>query len=146
MAFDVILFHAVYRIIISALLHRTLAKRLLKSWFTWSSEQFRFSEFMLGRKRIEEEGDGVEAAREYRQLRVPNHDRVQVIPGVRMMIPALRGMGLFGRPGETPEEVASRWRLVYFPAFFFRRIILFIVWHWTSLVAASSIYFVLPRT
>jgi hypothetical protein len=62
--------------------------------------------------------------REYRHLRVPNHDRVQVIPGVRMM--GIRGMALFGRPGETPEEAASRWRLVYVPAFFFRRIMLFI--------------------
>jgi hypothetical protein len=119
MAFDVILFHAVYRIIISPLLHRTMAKRLLRVWFLWSSEQFRVSEFMLGRARVEEEDDKEDSGRDYRHLRVPNHDRVQVIPGMKMMIP---GDVLFGREGETPEEVASRWRLVYIPSFFFRRV------------------------
>jgi E3 ubiquitin-protein ligase DOA10 len=98
MAFDVVLFHAVYRIILSGLLHRALGMRLLSSWFVWSSIAFRVSEFMLGTKRQEEED------RDGGYLRVPNHDRVPVIPGLQMMVPAERGQGLFGRDGETEAE------------------------------------------
>lgn len=38
----------------------------------------------------------------------------------------------------------ERWRLVYAPSRFWRRIILFVCWHWVSVVAATSVYFVIP--
>ena len=60
-----------------------------------------------------------------RYLRVPNHDLVPTVPGSKMMIPMNENDPVFGRPGETPDEVKSNWTKVYVPDRFKLRVFLF---------------------
>jgi hypothetical protein len=71
-------------------------------------------------------GNGVrKVQREFRFLRVPNHDYVQVIKGIQMNVPIKEHDEIFGHSHETPEQVARNWTKVYAPDHFNYRVFLF---------------------
>ncbi|KXS21420.1 hypothetical protein M427DRAFT_142474 [Gonapodya prolifera JEL478] len=84
--------------------------------------------------------------REFRYMRVPNRDYVEVVRGERMLVPWREGDPLRGRDTETPEDVEANWRLVYVPAMFKFRIYILLIWQWLS--AVSFLFFAvnLPLT
>ncbi|KAJ1565907.1 hypothetical protein HK096_007185, partial [Nowakowskiella sp. JEL0078] len=53
--------------------------------------------------------------REKRFLRVPNHDRIKIIPKVPVMIPMRSNEPVYGRPDEPAEDVRHNWTKVYVP-------------------------------
>ncbi|KAJ3340320.1 hypothetical protein HDU93_007161 [Gonapodya sp. JEL0774] len=84
--------------------------------------------------------------REFRYMRVPNRDYVEVIRGQRMLVPWREGEPLRGRDTETPEETAANWCLVYVPAAFKFRIYLLLIWQWLSAVTFLGLLINLPLT
>lgn len=77
-------------------------------------------------------------------LRVPNHDRVPVVPNTRMIMPATSPTDLFGRPGESPVQVSTRWRVVGIPSHFSLRITAFIACLTTACVLFCASCIALP--
>lgn len=55
-------------------------------------------------------------------LRVPNHDHIEVIPGSKVVVRMGYDDPVFGREGETVEEIASNWTKVYAPFQFSERV------------------------
>lgn len=91
----------------------------------WEDEpgtNFRVEELFEEEKVIKIKPNG----KRLRYMRVPNHDTVEVIPGEKMLIYMDGDAEVFGRPTETPEQVANNWTKVYIPNFFYPRIFLFL--------------------
>ncbi len=66
---------------------------------------------------------GLPNPKNYRFMRVPNHDHIEVTPGVRdVMIPCREGDPLFGRVHETEDEIKANWTKVYVPKYFKARV------------------------
>ncbi|KNC99656.1 uncharacterized protein SPPG_09243 [Spizellomyces punctatus DAOM BR117] len=82
--------------------------------------------------------------REYRYMRVPNHDHVEVIAGQKMLIPLKFGEGLMGREGETEEEVRVNWTKVYVPDRFKIRIAVLLLFQWVCGVVLMTTVIVGP--
>ncbi|TPX65973.1 hypothetical protein SpCBS45565_g04773 [Spizellomyces sp. 'palustris'] len=82
--------------------------------------------------------------REYRYMRVPNHDHVEVIAGQKMLIPLKFGEGLMGREGETEEEVRVNWTRVYVPDRFKIRIAALLLFQWVCGVVLMTTVIVGP--
>lgn len=133
---------------------------ILKKWFAVACAFLSLSEFILGTRLLNEEDDDVRPYRsstgvieppkekkfyrEFPLMIVPNHDRVEVIPNVKMMTRIRRGQALCGRVGETDEEVVARWRIVYIPGFLNVRIFLLLFLHWVSVVSCFTVLLVSP--
>jgi hypothetical protein len=108
----------------------------VKRWFQWSAKKFSLTSFLFGERSPDEESDihiesilsstGLPQPSNYRFLRVPNHDHIEVTPGVRdVMIPCRENDPLFGRPHESPEEVNANWTKVYIPRHFKPRVMFY---------------------
>ncbi|KAJ3170162.1 hypothetical protein HDU88_008787 [Geranomyces variabilis] len=82
--------------------------------------------------------------REFRYMRVPNNDHVEVIPGERMLIPVRADDPVRGREGETEEEVRLNWTKVYVPANFKTRIALLLYMQWGCGVVLVSALITFP--
>ncbi|KAJ3091188.1 hypothetical protein HK102_001375 [Quaeritorhiza haematococci] len=82
--------------------------------------------------------------REFRYMRVPNHDHVEVIPGQKMLIPIRENDPVVGRPNETQEEVRANWKKVYVPDRFKIRVVFLLVWQWVCGLALATALFVGP--
>jgi E3 ubiquitin-protein ligase DOA10 len=76
--------------------------------------------------------------RPLRRLRVPNTDHIKIVPGEKILIPMNDGEPLFGREGETPEEVKTNWTIVYRPNHFKLRIYCLLFLHWVSCITLFS--------
>ncbi|KAI8800678.1 hypothetical protein BJ742DRAFT_66466 [Cladochytrium replicatum] len=75
---------------------------------------------------------GPRPRRQYRFMRVPNHDNIEVIPGQKIMIPIRERDPIVGRPNETQEDVAANWTKVYVPDRFRARVIALVILHWLA--------------
>jgi hypothetical protein len=89
-------------------------------------------------------GPASDAPRRHRRdkpyLRVPNHDRIELIPGQKVMIPMERGQPLFGRATETEDEIRLNWRRVYVPDRFRARVAVLLTFQWIcGLILAASV-------
>ncbi|KAI8909938.1 hypothetical protein DFJ77DRAFT_471383 [Powellomyces hirtus] len=82
--------------------------------------------------------------REFRYMRVPNNDHVEVIPGERMLIPMRANDPIMGRAGETEEEVKLNWTRVYVPEHFKTRVALLIYMQWMSGVILVASLITIP--
>ncbi|KAJ3174716.1 E3 ubiquitin-protein ligase march7 [Geranomyces variabilis] len=82
--------------------------------------------------------------REFRYMRVPNNDHVEVIPGERMLIPIRDEDPVRGREGETEEEVRLNWTKVYVPANFKTRIAVLLYMQWGCGVVLVSALITFP--
>jgi hypothetical protein len=81
-------------------------KRGLEKWFTAVSKRLRMSSFLVGGEFPEEEVIS-EDPEKLNHMRVPNHDHIEVIPEARMLVRIRKTDPVFGRPTETPQEVAA---------------------------------------
>jgi len=82
--------------------------------------------------------------RQHRRLRVPNTDRIKITPGEKILIPMNDGEPLFGREGETPEEVKTYWTIIYRANHFKLRIYTLLLLQWLSCIVLFSTLFALP--
>ncbi|KAJ3147104.1 hypothetical protein HDU86_008100 [Geranomyces michiganensis] len=82
--------------------------------------------------------------REFRYMRVPNNDHVEVIPGERMLIPIRADDPVRGREGETEEEVRLNWTKVYVPANFKIRIAMLLYMQWSCGVVLMAALITFP--
>ncbi|KAJ3022734.1 hypothetical protein HKX48_005361 [Thoreauomyces humboldtii] len=86
----------------------------------------------------------VRPQREFRYMRVPNNDHVEVIPGERMLIPMREHDPIIGRDGETPEEIKLNWTKVYVPEGFKIRIAVLLYLQWICGVALVAGMIMVP--
>jgi len=82
--------------------------------------------------------------RQFRKMRVPNTDRIKITPGEKILIPMNDGEPLFGREGETPEEVKTNWIIIYRPDHFKLRVYGLILLHWLTCITLFSSVFAIP--
>ena len=83
-------------------------------------------------------------AKRLRYMRVPNRDQTEIKPKERMMIFMGEDDPVFGRPGETKEEVMINWTKVYVPDNFWRRIFILFFMLWASLDMLIVSVFTIP--
>ncbi|KAJ1566975.1 hypothetical protein HK405_007696, partial [Cladochytrium tenue] len=82
-----------------------------------------------------DDGAGRRRRREFRYMRVPNHDHIEVIAGQRMLQPMRRGEPVVGRAHENEDDVRANWTRVYVPDRFRLRVAGVIVSQWLFVVA-----------
>ncbi|KAI9098644.1 hypothetical protein DFS34DRAFT_618303 [Phlyctochytrium arcticum] len=82
--------------------------------------------------------------RAVRFMRVPNHDHVEVKPGLKMLIPMRYDEEVFGREGETEEEVKANWTRVYVPDRFKARLIGLLLCQWICGIFLVSLLIAVP--
>ena len=139
---------------ISRMNFRHYFNRFVRGWFIWTSKRLRLSHFMFGgERRVEEEVD-LHVEREaldpndpsrFRFLRVPNHDHIEIIPGVYdLMTPIREHDELYGRQGETVTDIRSNWTKVYIPTCFWIRVRLFFLFHQLTLITMFILLFTTP--
>ncbi|KAJ3103664.1 hypothetical protein HK100_004161, partial [Physocladia obscura] len=76
-------------------------------------------------------------------LRVPNHDRIPLKPGVKVMVPMTKNEPLIGRAGENEEDIKANWTRVYVPGQLRVRLFALITLEWIfGLVIAAGLTFV----
>ncbi|KAJ3240558.1 hypothetical protein HDU81_003442 [Chytriomyces hyalinus] len=71
-------------------------------------------------------------ARETPYLRVPNHDRIPLKPGHKVMIPMTRTEPLIGREDESEDDIKLNWTRVYVPSHLRVRLLLLMVFQWIA--------------
>ncbi|TPX78411.1 hypothetical protein CcCBS67573_g00323 [Chytriomyces confervae] len=71
-------------------------------------------------------------ARETPYLRVPNHDRIPLKPGHKVMIPMTRTEPLVGREDESEDDIKLNWTRVYVPSHLRIRLLLLMVFQWMA--------------
>lgn len=129
-----VIFHVLAPLILKFTRPQRIFRKAVQKWFQWSAKAFSLTSFLFGGRHSDEEADlyiesvmsptGLPRPDNYRFLRVPNHDHIDVTPGVRdVMIPCRENDPLFGRPHESLEEVQNNWTKVYIPRYFMPRVI-----------------------
>lgn len=130
---DLVIFHVFAPWILKITRPQTTFRTVVLRWFQWSAKMLSLTSFLFGGRHRDEETDihlenvlsstGLPQPNNYRFLRVPNHDHIEVTPGVRdVMIPCRENDPLFGRPHESAEEVRANWTKVYIPKYFKPRV------------------------
>jgi E3 ubiquitin-protein ligase MARCH6 len=132
---DLVILHVFGPWILKVSHPRRIFRSAVRKWFEWSAKKFSLTSFLFGGRHADEEEDiymenilsstGLPQPGNYRFLRVPNHDHIEVTPGVRdVMIPCRENDPLFGRPHESNDEVRANWTKVYVPKYFKPRVML----------------------
>ncbi|KAJ3216804.1 hypothetical protein HK099_005707, partial [Clydaea vesicula] len=171
---DLLILHFIVPFLYKLVKPKLRFKFLMERWFKFTANRLRLTEFLLGEKNMEEEDaennwvdvDDTESddelpdliypnnnavakpkaskVREFEFLRVPNTDRIRVVPGEKILIPMRRGEKLFGRVGETEDEVKERWRIVWVPGYLKLRLMGFVIGHWLYLLSVASVLIIIP--
>jgi hypothetical protein len=140
--FDLFFFHYILPQTIRFIKPDVIFRKLVSAWFSYIAKSLRLTHFLLGKENEDELSDceseceedrrGMESKifmsskkadkREKRYMRVPNHDNIEIIPKEKMLIPMKEEDEVFGRPGETEDEVKANWTKVYIPDYFYTRV------------------------
>lgn len=70
-----------------------------------------------------ESKEGLSSRREKRYMRVPNHDNIEIVPKEKLLIRMKEEDPVFGRAGETDDEIKANWTKVYVPDNFYTRVL-----------------------
>lgn len=157
---------------VSRIAPTAMIKYMLRQWFVFSAKMFRLTSFLFGGEHPEEHSDDEDEEerkenvsdsveekrsdtdqqplrrrrrREFRFMRVPKNDHIEIIPKEKVLIRMTDDQPVFGRAKETPEEVEARWMKLYVPAWFWTRVLLLMVWHWFCQLLITSNLIGLPR-
>lgn len=130
---DLVIFHLVGPWIFRRIDFNGRMKEANVVWFRLVAKFLRLTSFLFGGRHFEEETDlYTELAgtatdpKNFRFMRVPNHDHIEIKPGVRdIMIPIRQDDPVLGRPNETEEETRSNWVKVFVPTHFRFRVHIF---------------------
>ena len=134
---DLVILHVFGPWLLKTTRPQRIFRNAVRGWFEWSAKKFSLTSFLFGGRYPDEESDlplenilssnGLPQPSNYRFLRVPNHDHIEVTPGVRdVMIPCRENDPLFGRSHETAEEIRINWTKVYIPKYFKPRVIIYL--------------------
>ncbi|KAJ3008978.1 UNVERIFIED_CONTAM: hypothetical protein HDU68_002880, partial [Siphonaria sp. JEL0065] len=77
-------------------------------------------------------------------MRVPNHDRIPLKPGTKVMIPMTRDGPLVGRADETEEDIKSNWTRVYVPPHLRLRLLALMLFQWLFGISLAAFLTVGP--
>ncbi|KAJ3076790.1 hypothetical protein HDU98_000090 [Podochytrium sp. JEL0797] len=72
-------------------------------------------------------------------LRVPNHDRIPLKPGQKVMIPMRVDEPLVGRAGETEEDIRLNWTRVYVPENLRIRLVVLMFFQWLGGISLAAV-------
>jgi hypothetical protein len=137
---DLVLFHLAGPSIWKSLNPRRRFKTMVQNWFRWSGKRLRLTGFLFGGRIPEEEtdlytekgpdGQPVQDSKLFRFMRVPNHDHIEIIPGVKDIMTRIRENDpVVGRANESEADTRANWTKVYVPRFFKARVIFLLVWN-----------------
>jgi E3 ubiquitin-protein ligase MARCH6 len=85
-----------------------------------------------------------QSGREKRYLRVPNHDSIEIVPGLPVLVWVKEEDPVFGLDHETPEQIERNWTRVYAPNFFKARIYAFLILKLISFALAFASLLIIP--
>ncbi|KAJ3031027.1 UNVERIFIED_CONTAM: hypothetical protein HDU68_006865 [Siphonaria sp. JEL0065] len=77
-------------------------------------------------------------------MRVPNHDRIPLKPGTKVMIPMTRDGPLVGRADETEEDIKLNWTRVYVPPHLRLRLLALMLFQWLFGISLAAFLTVGP--
>jgi hypothetical protein len=110
------------------------------------SEVFEANDMNIRRRKNNQQADRADyaekskGAKRLRYMRVPNHDRIEIIPGQKMLVLMKESDDVFGREGETPQQISENWSKVYVPnSFWLRMKVLMIAQILTAILLLSGI-------
>ncbi|KAI8998301.1 hypothetical protein BC832DRAFT_241987 [Gaertneriomyces semiglobifer] len=137
---DLVVGHFFVPWVVSVVNPKTVVKVVLDKCIKILARVLELEEFLLGAVQRRMEVDG----RDFPYLRVPNHDHIEVVPGYRMVVPMREQEEVFGREGETEDDVRGNWRKVYVPPMWKLRVVLFLVGLWVVGIVGGIVGIVGP--
>ncbi|TPX35008.1 hypothetical protein SmJEL517_g02469 [Synchytrium microbalum] len=130
---DLLLFHFAIPWVLHFIQPRPLIRNAIERALRNSARFLRLSSYIFGGFHNDELAE-VPGARPIGSqppyIRVPNHDHIEVIPNVPVMIFMEENEALFGRPNETEADVRTNWTKIRVPNMFWWRLVMLVVMQW----------------